>query len=459
MSSSDSQHNDPQDEAPSILLLGDDGRLEQLLHQKLPDYAVEAHANVLEGMVHLAEEPRAAVFLNAELLQSKTVQAVKALRQICPDTTLLLYGQAYAEAYATPALQAGANDYLVCPIRPSDLHRWLGPEEPPAPAAGKPAEHIDGRILQPLYELVQMVPKGTVALVERANQILAEAFGVVWVRVHLDQAAQAPHAVNSDPTGHTVTLQGSQGKLGEMLLGPALAADGSASLKIVRQAAAFLATLLQLAQRDEHLKHLATVDELTGAYNRRYLQFFVRQLIAKSVAKPTEAALLLFDIDGFKYYNDTYSHMAGDEILAEATRLLRRCCREHDVVARIGGDEFAVLFWDTQRRQPRDNQSGEAADELQPAPTEYRSGYSEHKSHPEMVLFMTNRFRRMMRTSEFPSLGPDARGTLTISGGLARFPHDGRTFEDLLAKADQALLNAKRSGKNRIYLVGQPSND
>ena len=53
-------------------------------------------------------------------------------------------------------------------------------------------------------------------------------------------------------------------------------------------------------------------------------------------------------------------------------------------------------------------------------------------------------------------MGPDARGVLTISGGLASYPLDGKTVQELLAKADDALLQAKRSGKNRIYLVGQP---
>ena len=57
-------------------------------------------------------------------------------------------------------------------------------------------------------------------------------------------------------------------------------------------------------------------------------------------------------------------------------------------------------------------------------------------------------------TSEFPALGPEARGVLTISGGLANFGHDATTLEQLLTKADDALLSAKRSGKNRIYLVG-----
>ena len=80
------------------------------------------------------------------------------------------------------------------------------------------------------------------------------------------------------------------------------------------------------------------------------------------------------------------------------------------------------------------------------------------RSHPETALFLSNRFRRMMLTTHFPSLGPEARGVLTISGGMADFPADGATVEELLAQADEALLAAKRSGKNRIYLVGQPEN-
>ena len=73
-----------------------------------------------------------------------------------------------------------------------------------------------------------------------------------------------------------------------------------------------------------------------------------------------------------------------------------------------------------------------------------------------MVEFMSNRFRRMMNTNIFPGLGPEARGVLTISGGLARFPWDGRTADELLKQADSALLRAKKFGKNQIYLIGQP---
>ena len=69
------------------------------------------------------------------------------------------------------------------------------------------------------------------------------------------------------------------------------------------------------------------------------------------------------------------------------------------------------------------------------------------------------RFRRELKTAELHLLGPQGKGVLTISGGLASFPRDGSTIQQLFNQADNALLEAKRSGKNRIYLVGKPQND
>ena len=61
--------------------------------------------------------------------------------------------------------------------------------------------------------------------------------------------------------------------------------------------------------------------------------------------------MLVFDIDNFKHYNDVYGHYAGDDVLKQAAVLMKRCCRSHDVVGRVGGDEFAVVFWDSTRRK------------------------------------------------------------------------------------------------------------
>lgn len=201
------------------------------------------------------------------------------------------------------------------------------------------------------------------------------------------------------------------------------------------------ATLLAKINR---LEKLATEDDLTGLKNRRYLWEFAKQIIARAKKDNGRVTALVFDIDDFKHYNDVYGHAAGDEVLKQASLLMRRCCRKHDMVARLGGDEFAVVFWDDPQC-PQSTDGGErrlfAAD------------------HPGEVIFIAKRFRREIEKTNLRFLGPDGRGVLTISGGLASLNRDGSTTEELFSKADQALLEAKRSGKNRIYLVGQPEND
>jgi len=202
--------------------------------------------------------------------------------------------------------------------------------------------------------------------------------------------------------------------------------------------------LAELERRMQHLEYLATTDDLTGLKNRRYILEFAGQALKRARQSSGRLTLLLFDIDNFKHYNDMYGHLAGDEILRQAGILMCRCCRPLDVVGRIGGDEFAVVFWDDPYRlDSRDGQDRRSAG----------------SDHPAEAIFVTKRFQNELGCAELPLLGPRGEGELTISGGLASFPRDGATVEDLFKQADQALLEAKRSGKNRIYLVGRPQND
>jgi diguanylate cyclase (GGDEF)-like protein len=199
-----------------------------------------------------------------------------------------------------------------------------------------------------------------------------------------------------------------------------------------------------LEAKIRHLEKLATEDDLTGLKNRRYILEFAKQIIERSARDKRRVTVLIFDIDNFKHYNDVYGHPAGDEVLKQAARLIQRCCRKHDMVARLGGDEFAVVFWDDplRSRQALDNE---------------RRSFS--ADHPHEVIFIAKRFRKELETTEFRMLGPEGKGVLTISGGLAGLGTDGLSTEELFSKADQALLEAKRSGKNKVYLVGQPEND
>lgn len=458
-----------------VLLLGDDGRMESMLRRRLGQLHLTCRENALDGIVRLSEMPSATVLLGADRLEQQTAEAVKALRRISPLSTILVYGEPFSEVYARQAVRAGADDYMIWPIPLAELRNYLMPGFPRSRVSipgttrsdtqagelpnGTVNGNLTAQLLTQYQELANLIPKGKEILLERAQKQLAQMLYVEWVDILLAEADGTMVDSRKDAmrpgTTKVITMNGPLGTIGQLVLGPAL--SPSLNHQVPAQPVGdLLATLLHLAQRDESLKHLATVDELTQAYNRRYMEYFLRQIIGQREDRDPEVTLLLFDIDEFKYYNDTYGHVAGDEILREATRLIRRCCRAHDIVARIGGDEFAVLFWDTgEPREPYDRDESEQAIEE----TEGSEIQPPHKHHPQIAMFLSNRFRRAMKTNEFPSLGPDARGKLTISGGLACYPYDGNTLEELFAQADEALLSAKRFGKNRIYLVGQPNHE
>jgi diguanylate cyclase (GGDEF)-like protein len=196
--------------------------------------------------------------------------------------------------------------------------------------------------------------------------------------------------------------------------------------------------------RIRQLERLATEDDLTGLKNRKYVWEFARQVITRASTVGGQVTLLVFDIDNLKHYNDLYGHLAGDSILRQAAVLVRRCCRTHDVVGRIGGDEFAVVFWDDPKREKTLN-----GDERRSA----------QAGHPSEAICIAKRFVSELKKAELKLLGPEGKGVLAISGGLSSYPRDGATIGELFEQADRALLDAKRGGKSRIYLVGKSPGD
>lgn len=183
-----------------------------------------------------------------------------------------------------------------------------------------------------------------------------------------------------------------------------------------------------VALRDQHhqLRQAAFTDPLTGAYNRRFFDFFLRSTMEEARAQRRSLTLMVFDIDDFKRFNDLHGHAAGDEILLHTMRLLKSVIRPSDKVCRVGGDEFAVIFYD---------------------PAGPRTANSRH---PTDVQQIAQRFQKEILGQKFPKLGDQAPGPLTISAGLATYPWDGRTPEELLQTADELALKGKRQGKNVI---------
>lgn len=189
---------------------------------------------------------------------------------------------------------------------------------------------------------------------------------------------------------------------------------------------AWLTSWLRLTAHVQQLRRDAEIDQLTGAWNRRYLMRYLEESIERATEKRQALTVMVFDVDDLKAYNDTYGHAAGDEALREAVRLLRSVIRPNDRVCRIGGDEFVVVFYD---------------------PAGPRSPDSEH---PRSAEELAKRFQTQVARSRFPKLTEEAPGRLSVSGGLATFPWDGVDAASLIRRADERAMRAKREGKNAI---------
>ena len=304
----------------------------------------------------------------------------------------------------------------------------LGPEAPAAaadPASGDAAIG-DSDLVEAIHDAGAGAEERLPGLVLR---LLERESGIPGVGL-----APAPDAGGGDggvPPGHAWAGLGFRGESFGRLHAPP-PADAAALAPWADWAARWLA----LGRQTLQLRELAMRDELTGVWNRRYFNRFLARILERAAAERQQVTLLVFDIDDFKSYNDLHGHAAGDAILAGAAQLMESTVRAHDVVARIGGDEFAVIFWDPRGRR------------------------EEGSRHPDDVLEIARRFQEGVTDLRFPQLSAEAPGRLTISGGIAGFPWDGRTPAELLQKADLMALESKAQGKNAITLgAGLPAEE
>ncbi len=162
---------------------------------------------------------------------------------------------------------------------------------------------------------------------------------------------------------------------------------------------------------------LAVTDGLTGLHNRRYLERHLASLVQQATAREKPLSVLVMDIDYFKSVNDNYGHAAGDEVLREFSRRVRRAVRSIDLACRMGGEEFVVAMPDT-----------DAA----------------------LALLVGERLRQKIAADPFPIGDDGQRVEVTVSIGICSLTSPADTADDLIKRADAALYRAKRDGRNRV---------
>lgn len=169
--------------------------------------------------------------------------------------------------------------------------------------------------------------------------------------------------------------------------------------------------------RARELRSLSSRDRFTGLLNRATFDERLRRQALAARATGGEFAVAMIDIDHFKAFNDAYGHAGGDVALRRVSEILRRSFRDTDAVARYGGEEFSVLL------------PGVGTEQTQP---------------------LLERIRRTVEASSLPVPSREHAGRLTVSIGVAIWPHDADTPEEILGAADRRLYQAKQGGRNLV---------
>jgi diguanylate cyclase (GGDEF)-like protein len=167
------------------------------------------------------------------------------------------------------------------------------------------------------------------------------------------------------------------------------------------------------------LEELSYTDSLSGLYNNRYFCKRLNEEIFRAKRYQRKLALVIFDIDEFKIYNDSFGHQSGDQIIRQLGELIVKVVRSIDVVCRYGGDEFCVIMPETDQ---------------------------------EECLKFIERLRKHILHHSFKNEFLQLEHHLTLSAGAAIYPQHARTSERLIYCADMVLLKAKSSGKNKAFM-------
>jgi diguanylate cyclase (GGDEF)-like protein len=167
------------------------------------------------------------------------------------------------------------------------------------------------------------------------------------------------------------------------------------------------------------MKELSITDPLTDLFNRRYFQERMTEEVDRSERHNLKCSLCIIDIDDFKLFNDSEGHPAGDDILIRLSKLINNSLRAIDVLARIGGEEFAVIMPQTDKDE---------------------------------AYFVAERIRNTVKQNLEYTWNHYPKKNITISIGVSTFPVDGVEVKSLIWNADKALYRAKMRGKDKTFV-------
>lgn len=200
--------------------------------------------------------------------------------------------------------------------------------------------------------------------------------------------------------------------------------DKPYALNIVRDITERKRAEAEVQKLQEQLREQALHDPLTGLYNRRYLDETIKRELARAERNNQPVGIVMCDLDHFKLVNDTHGHLAGDEVLRVFAGLLKKHARDSDIICRFGGEEFVMFLPDM----------------------------------PPAVAYQRAEQLRTELAAKRITLGA-AVIQVTASFGVAAFPENGKTMDNLISAVDAAMYQAKEAGRDRIVVSSMRAAD
>jgi len=445
-----------------VVVVDDDRLLREMVRDAIEERAhVECCESAEVALAALARQPADLVISDLNMPGLSGIELLERIRRDHPDTDfVLLTGHASTES-AVGALRMGAADYLVKPIRSEELglvvdrvlarRRLLAENE----RLRDELRAVDScRTLMGCLEpgevyavtldllLTTLSCERGVALFRRPSVPTSD--GVAFRGFGESEVRRLRSVLVSDKPFELETYDSlmlvSEGQLHDALRELGIACSSTLLVPIrgretevgviwlfvdqedldegllerTRLVAGHAELALHNAERYHHAKERAFVDDVTEVYNARFLLQATEHEIQRAERYERELSVLFLDLDRFKLVNDRYGHLAGSEVLRQLSRVLQDCVRQVDTLARYGGDEFTVLLADT---------------------------------GTEEAMVIAERIRRTVEETLFEG-GRATPIRLTISIGVATYPHHADARDSLLDTADKAMYRAKSLGRN-----------
>lgn len=331
----------------------------------------------------------------------------------CDDDQLVLQGQTEKPRLLIVDDEEAALDLLISLFETEDL-------DVRATRSGKEAlgwieERVHHVVLTDLY----MRPvNGTEILRAAKERCPLTEVVVITGHASLDRALEALHHHAFDFVEKPFEIEKLERVVQNAITQSGLALENLRLIRELQEQNRLLEERIRLATRE--LAELSVRDELTGLFNYRYMQTTLENEISRSKRYDRPVSLAMLDLDHFKHYNDNHGHQAGNAALKAVSQVMLDGIRRADTAVRYGGEEFAIIFPETDKVE-----AGKILD----------------------------RIRTDIQELKLEFKGPQGPRHLTVSVGIATCPEDTDVLDEFIVKADDALYVAKTQGRDQLILA------